>query len=119
MDRQVLELLEETYLELSRKYGWNPANCYYFSTKHNVCYGAPIPLGNREVWNREGLFEELNRKLAERGLKPLTWEELKQLIREITRPGVIWASWFSSVRTRRVEPFCLTIMKPLREVFGW
>jgi hypothetical protein len=108
----ILSLLEEVYLELSAKLGWNPVNCYHYSTRYNVCYGAPIPLGNKEVWGREGLFEELNKRLVERGYKPITWEQLKQLIKKITKPGVIWASWFSSVRTRQVEPHDITIMKP-------
>jgi hypothetical protein len=115
-DTQVLlSLLEDVYLELSKRLGWNPVNCYHFSAKYNVCYGAPIPLGNKRVWGREGLFEELNRRLIEKGFRPITWEELKQLIREITRPGVIWASWFSSVYTRQVEPHDITIMMPLKE----
>jgi len=110
----IISLLEEAYLELSARLGWNPVNCYHYSTKHGVCYGAPIPLGNKEVWGREGLFEELNRKLVERGFKPITWQELKWLIREITRPGVVWANWFSSPRTRQVEPHDITIMKPIQ-----
>jgi len=109
----ILSLLEDVYLELSVKLGWNPVNCYHYSVKHSVCYGAPIPLGNKEVWGREGLFEELNKRLLERGYKPITWEYLKQLIKSIMRPGVIWASWFSSPRTRQVEPHDLTIMKPI------
>jgi hypothetical protein len=111
-DSLVLSLLEETYLELSAKYGWNPVNCYHYSAKYGVCYGAPIPLGNKEVWGREGLGEELNKKLVERGYQPITWEYLKELIRSITKPGVIWASWFSSPYTRQVEPHDITIMKP-------
>jgi ABC-type glycerol-3-phosphate transport system substrate-binding protein len=114
-----LELLEEVYLETSSKLKWNPANCHHYSTKHGVCYGAPIFLGNKDVWGREGLFEELNRRLIEGGFKPLTWEDFKKLIREITRPGVVWASWFSSVRTRQVEPHDLTIMIPLREALKY
>jgi hypothetical protein len=113
----ILPLLEDVYLELSAKLGWNPVNCYHYSVKHNVCYGAPIPLGNKEVWGREGLFEELNKRLIERGYKPITWEQLKQLIKQITRPGVVWASWFSSVRTRQVEPHDITIMEPLSQLF--
>jgi hypothetical protein len=115
----LLQLIEEVYLELSSKLGWNPVNCHHYSEKHNVCYGAPIFLGNKEVWGREGLFEELNRKLVSRGLRPLTWQELKQLIRDITRLGVVWASWFSSVRTRQVEPHDLTIVLPLREALKY
>ena len=109
----LLSLLEDVYLELSKRLGWNPVNCYYYSEKHGVCYGAPIPLGNKAVWRREGLFEELNKRLVEKGYRPITWEELKQLIKEITRPGEVWASWFSSVYTKQVEPHDLTIMKPL------
>jgi hypothetical protein len=86
------------------------------SGKRWVCYGAPVPLGNKEVWGREGLFEELNKKLVEKGYRTITWEQLKQLIKEITRPGAVWASWFSSIYTRQVEPHDLTIMKPLRKV---
>jgi hypothetical protein len=109
----IISLLEETYLELSARLGWNPVNCYYYSVRHNVCYGAPIPLGNKEVWSREGLFEELNKKLLERGYKPITWEYLKQLIKSIEKPGRVWANWFSSPRTRQVEPHDITIMKPI------
>jgi hypothetical protein len=108
----ILTLLEEVYLELSVKLGWNPVNCYYYSIKYNVCYGAPVPLGNKKVWNREGLFEELNRKLIEKRYRPITWDHLKELIRSITKPGVIWASWFSSPYTKQVEPHDVTIMKP-------
>jgi hypothetical protein len=108
----ILSLLEEVYLELSAKLGWNPVNCYHYSIKYGVCYGAPIPLGNKEVWGREGLFEELNKRLLEKRYRPITWELLKQLIKEITRPGVIWASWFSSVYTKQVEPHDITIMEP-------
>jgi hypothetical protein len=114
----VLSLLEETYLELSAKFGWRPVNCYHYSVRYSVCYGAPIPLGNKEVWGREGLFEELNKKLLERGYRPITWEELKALIKLIERPGRIWANWFSSPRTRQVEPHDLTIMKPLKQALG-
>ena len=78
-----------------------------------MCYGAPIPLGNKEVWGREGLFEELNRKLVERGYRPITWKYLKELIKSIEKPGRIWANWFSSPRTRQVEPHDITIMKPI------
>jgi hypothetical protein len=78
-----------------------------------LCYGAPIPLGNKEVWGREGLFEELNKKLIEKGHRPITWEELKQLIESIEKPGRIWANWFSSPYTRRIEPHDLTIMRPI------
>jgi hypothetical protein len=70
----IFSLLEETYLELSARFGWNPVNCYHYSVKHGVCYGAPIPLGNKEVWGREGLFEELNKRLIERGYKPIREE---------------------------------------------
>jgi len=111
----ILSLFEEAYLELSTRFGWNPVNCYYYSTKYNVCYGAPIPLGNKEVWGREGLFEELNKKLVEKGFRPITWELLKQIIKSITRPGMVWASWFSSVYTKQVEPHDVTIMKPLTQ----
>jgi hypothetical protein len=117
LDREsLLQILEDVYLELSARLGWNPVNCYHYSEKHRVCYGAPVPLGNKEVWGREGLFEELNKRLVEKGYRTITWEQLKQLIKEITRPGTIWASWFSSVRTKQVEPHDLTIMKPLRKV---
>jgi len=111
----LLQVLEDVYLGISAKLGWSPVNCYHYSEKHGVCYGAPIPLGNKRVWGKEGLFEELNKRLAEKGYEPIAWEQLKQLIKEITRPGAIWASWFSSVRTRQVEPHDLTIMEPLKE----
>jgi hypothetical protein len=110
----IISLLEEVYLELSRKFGWNPVNCYHYSIKYGVCYGAPIPLGNKEVWGKEGLFEELNKKLLERGCKPITWEYLKELIKSIEKPGRIWANWFSSPRTRQIEPHDITIMKSIQ-----
>jgi hypothetical protein len=113
---ELLQLLEEVYLELSAKLGWNPVNCYHYSEKHGVCYGAPIPLGNRKVWGKEGLFEELNKKLVEKRCRTITWEQLKQLIKEITVPGAIWASWFSSIYTKQVEPHDITIMKPIQKV---
>jgi hypothetical protein len=109
----LLSLLEDVYLELSARYGWNPLNCYHYSLKHGVCYGAPIPLGNKRVWGREGLFEELNKRLVEAGYRPITWEELKQLISEIEKPGVVWATRFASEYTRTIEPHDLTIMEPL------
>ncbi len=62
-EEELFRLIEETYLELSARKGWNPINCRHYSTKYNVCYGAPIFLGNRRVWKRgptEGLFDVLN-----------------------------------------------------------
>jgi len=111
----LLQILEDVYLEISARLGWNPVNCYYYSARYSVCYGAPIPLGNKRVWGKEGLFEELNKRLVEKGYKTITWEHLKQLIKSITRPGVVWASWFSSVYTKQVEPHDITIMMPLNE----
>jgi hypothetical protein len=110
-EEELLRLLEETYLEISAKKGWNPINCYHYSTKFNVCYGAPIFLGNRRVWREEGLFEELNRKLKAVGYKPLTWEEFRELMRRIERQGVIWVNWFIAPNGQ-VEPHDITIMKP-------
>jgi hypothetical protein len=51
---ELLRLIEEAYLELSASYGWRPINCYHYSFKHGVCYGAPIFLGGKEVWRKEG-----------------------------------------------------------------
>jgi hypothetical protein len=111
----ILTTLEEVYLETSAKLGWNIVNCYHYSTKYNTCYGAPIFLGNKDVWGSEGLFEELNKKLVEKGFKPITWEHLKQLIKSITKPGVVWASWYLSTYTNQVEPHDITIMMPLTQ----
>jgi len=109
----VLSLLEEVYLELSARYGWKPVNCFFYSSKFNVCYGAPIPLGNKDVWGKEGLFEELNKKLLNKRYRPLTWEYLRQLIKSIESPGVIYVSWFSSPYTRQIEPHDIIIWKPV------
>jgi hypothetical protein len=109
----VLSLLEEVYLELSARYGWKPVNCFYYSSKFNVCYGAPIPLGNKDVWGREGLFEELNKKLLERKYKPLTWDEFKKILREIRNPGIVDVIEFSSRYTRQIEPHSIMFHKPV------
>jgi hypothetical protein len=115
-EEELLRLLEETYLELSARKGWNPINCHHYSTKYNVCYGAPIFLGNRRVWRKEGLFEELNRKLRRMGYKSLTWDYFRELMRRVERQGVIWVNWFMAPNGE-VEPHDITIMKPtfLRE----
>ncbi len=87
-EEELLRLIEETYLELSAKKGWNPINCRYFSYKYGVCYGAPILLGNRRAWKREpteGLFDVLNRKLRRMGYRPLSWGEFRELMRRIER----------------------------------
>jgi hypothetical protein len=71
-EEELLRLLEETYLEISARLGWRILNCHHYSTKFNVCYGAPVFLGNSRVWRKEGLFEELNRKLKAAGCEPIT-----------------------------------------------
>ena len=110
-EEELLRLLEEAYLELSARLGWRILNCYHYSTKFNVCYGAPIFLGNRRVWREEGLFEELNRKLKAMGYKRITWEEFRELMRRVERQGVIWVNWFIAPNGE-VEPHDITIMKP-------
>jgi hypothetical protein len=113
-EEELFKLIEETYLELSARKGWHPINCYYYSFKYNVCYGAPIFLGNRRVWRNEkgeGLFNVLNKKLRNRGYKPVTWEEFRELMLKIEKQGVIWVNWFGAP-TGRTEPHDITIMKP-------
>jgi hypothetical protein len=114
-EEELFRLIEETYLELSAKRGWNPINCRYYSYKYGVCYGAPIFLGSwREVWKREcidGLFDVLNRKLKMMGYKPVTWDYFRELMRRIERQGVIWVNWFIAPNGQ-VEPHDITIMKP-------
>jgi hypothetical protein len=114
-EEELLKLLEETYLELSARLGWNPINCRYFSYRYNTCYGAPIFLGNwKEVWKRErvdGLFDVLNRKLKAMGYEPLSWEQFRGLMRRIERQGVIWVNLFIAPNGK-VEPHDITIMKP-------
>jgi hypothetical protein len=113
-EEELFRLIEETYLELSARLGWNPINCRYYSFKYNVCYGAPVFLGNRRVWRYEkgeGLFNVLNRKLRNRGYKPVTWEEFRELMLKIESQGVIWVNWFGAP-TGRTEPHDITIMKP-------
>jgi len=94
-------------------YGWNPINCSYYSSIYNVCYGAPIMLGNKSVWGREGLFEELNKKLIKNGYTPITWDHLKQLLKSIEKGGVVYVSWFASPNTRQIEPHDIMIWKPI------
>jgi hypothetical protein len=106
------ELIEETYLELSAKHGWHPLNCYWYSLKYNVCYGAPIFLGGREVWGKEGLFEELNRKLVKRGYTDITWDYFRDIMKSIEIQGIIWVNWFIAPNGK-VEPHDITIMKPV------
>jgi hypothetical protein len=106
------ELIEETYLELSAKHGWRPLNCYWYSLKYNVCYGAPIFLGGREVWGMEGLFEELNRKLVKRGYTDITWGYFRDIMKSIEIQGIIWVNWFIAPNGK-VEPHDITIMKPV------
>ncbi len=110
-ERELLRLLEETYLELSARHGWRILNCYHYSHRYNVCYGAPIFLGNREVWRKEGLFEELNKKLAKLGYREISWGQFRELMRRIERQGVIWVNWLMAPN-RQVEPHDITIMKP-------
>jgi hypothetical protein len=110
-EKELLRLIEETYLELSAKHGWHPINCYYYSTRYNTCYGAPIFLGNRQIWRKEGLFERLNEKLVELGYKKVTWEMFRDLMIKIERQGVIWVNWFIAPNGK-VEPHDITIMKP-------
>ena len=116
-EEELLRLLEETYLELSARLGWRILNCYHFSHRYGVCYGAPIFLGNsREVWKRspvrEGLFDVLNKKLKTMGYKPLKWEEFRELMKRIERQGVIWVNWFIAPNGQ-VEPHDITIMEPV------
>jgi MoaA/NifB/PqqE/SkfB family radical SAM enzyme len=108
---ELFRLIEETYLELSARHGWRILNCYHYSTKFNVCYGAPVFLGGREVWGKEGLFEELNRKLTRRGYTDITWDYFRELMRRIERQGIIWVNWFIAPNGE-VEPHDITIMKP-------
>ena len=117
VDREELfKLIEEVYLELSARMGWRILNCHHFSIRYNVCYGAPIFLGNLKVWKRspikEGLFDVLNRKLKSLGYEALTWEEFRQVMREIERQGVIWVNWFIAPNGQ-VEPHDITIMEPV------
>jgi hypothetical protein len=111
-EEESLRLLEETYLEISARLGWRILNCHHYSTKFNVCYGAPIFLGNRKVWREEGSFEELNRKLKMMGYKPITWDYFRELMRRVERQGVIWVNWFMAP-SGEVEPHDITIMKPV------
>jgi hypothetical protein len=115
-EEESLRLLEEAYLEISAKLGWRILNCHHYSTKFNVCYGAPIFLGNRRVWRKEGLFEELNAKPERLGYKRITWGEFRVLVRRVERQGVVWVNWFIAPNGE-VEPHDITIMKPtfLRE----
>jgi hypothetical protein len=114
-EEELFRLIEEAYLELSARKGWNPINCHHYSTKYNVCYGAPVFLGNRKVWRREpvkeGLFDVLNRKLVAMGYRRITWEQFRELMRRIERQGVIWVNWFIA-SNGQVEPHDITIMKP-------
>ena len=111
----IFKLIEETYLELSAKHGWRPLNCYYYSHRYNVCYGAPVFLGNFRVWRyepvREGLFNILKLKLKARGYRPINWEEFRELMLKIVRQGVIWVNWFGAP-TGRTEPHDIKIMRP-------
>jgi hypothetical protein len=110
----LFKLIEETYLELSAKRGWNPINCRYYSYRYNTCYGAPIFLGNKQVWKHEcvdGLFDVLNRKLKAMGYEPVSWETFRELMRRIERQGVVWVNWFMAPNSE-VEPHDITIMKP-------
>jgi hypothetical protein len=111
----LFRLIEEVYLEISARMGWRVLNCHHYSTKYNICYGAPIFLGNRRVWKREpteGLFDVLNKKLKTMGYKPLSWEEFRELMRRVERQGVVWVNWFIAPNGR-VEPHDITIMKPV------
>jgi hypothetical protein len=111
----IFRLIEETYLELSAALGWRPVNCYYYSNRYNVCYGAPVFLGNFRVWRYEpakyGLFNVLKVKLRARGYRPINWEEFRELMLEIEKQGVIWVNWFGAP-TNRTEPHDITIMRP-------
>jgi hypothetical protein len=114
-EEELFRLIEETYLELSARHGWRILNCHHYSIRSNVCYGAPIFLGNLKVWKRspvkEGLFDVLNKKLKTMGYRSITWEEFRELMKTIERQGIIWVNWFIAPNGR-VEPHDITIMKP-------
>jgi len=108
----LFKLIEEVYLILSAKYGWNPVNCYHYSTKYNVCYGAPIPVGNKSIWGSEGLFEGLNIVLREKGYAELAWEYFKEILKVIEKPGIIQVTQIIAPNGN-VEPRSITFTKPV------
>jgi ABC-type glycerol-3-phosphate transport system substrate-binding protein len=99
---QVLRLLEEAYVGLAKRYGWFYQGSYY---------GAPIHVGGKHVWGKEGLFEELNKKLKEQGFRELTWQEFRELLKKVHIPGRAWVNWILAPNGK-VEPHSITIMKP-------
>ena len=63
MEKQILKLLEKVYLRLAGR------------------YGEPVLVGNQSIWGFKGVYEELNDELKKHGLKELSWEEFKEILR--------------------------------------
>ena len=102
-------LLEEAYVRLSRKYGWSWGKPPYIE------YGAPIHVGGKHIWGKEGLFEELNKLLRQRGYSEITWDEFKQLLKSLEKPELyakIWVSWIIAPNGK-VEPHDMTFYEPV------
>ncbi len=92
---EIFKLIEEIYLRLAGR------------------YGEPVLVGNSEVWWFEGIYEELNKELQKRGMK-LTWEEFKELLRELdsSYPSKIFVTFIVSPKGS-VEPHDITFFEPV------
>ena len=98
-ENELLRLLEKIYVELSLKQ--NPTR-----------YGYPIHIGGKHIWGREGLFEELNKRLE----KPISWEEFKQFLERIRKEpkyfGRIYITFILSPKGT-IEPHDIIFYKPI------
>ena len=97
----ILYFLEKAYLTLSNSYGL-PA------------------VTSPKVWGPEGtdargVFEVMNEELRRSGMRPLSWEEFKQLLKTFDSPrwyGIVHVM-YAMGKTNKVEPITITIYRPL------
>jgi hypothetical protein len=102
VDRELfLKILQEAYLELAGKY------CEPVAVK------ADLLLLPRD----KDLYTVVNEKLRKLGLRELSWEEFREILRELDEDSSLWGkmdiSWFVSPKTKRLEPVVLAICKPI------
>lgn len=77
-------------------------------------YGVPVVTSPR-VWGiSNGIYEELNKELRKQGLKPLSWEEFRELMKYFDRPeycGIVYVSWGAPMKRTKhdVEPLTIAI----------
>ncbi len=97
-----LKILEEEYVALCRKYSGED-------------YGYPIPIGNKEIWNREGLYEKVNERLTKLGYRKLSWIEFKKYLAALETPTYYGKIWINKIiaKTGNSEPHSITFSQPV------